>query len=127
VRNVLLDSGPQIALFATDDRHHARFDGRAGSPPSSATVSGSMRRVTAPGEQVHVLAPQSFFVRSRRAHTPAFIERECAGSLSAAVEDAGFRPNLAATLLEWIDDLQALAEDLSVLQVFGIERFTIRE
>jgi predicted nucleic acid-binding protein len=27
VRSVLLDAGPQIALFATDDRHHARFDG----------------------------------------------------------------------------------------------------
>ena len=27
MRSVLLDAGPQIALFATDDRHHARFDG----------------------------------------------------------------------------------------------------
>jgi len=26
VRNVLLDAGPQVALFARDDRHHARFD-----------------------------------------------------------------------------------------------------
>jgi hypothetical protein len=26
VRNVLLDSGPIIALFAVDDKHHARFD-----------------------------------------------------------------------------------------------------
>jgi uncharacterized protein len=26
VRSVLLDAGPQIALFAPDDRHHARFD-----------------------------------------------------------------------------------------------------
>lgn len=26
MRSVLLDAGPQIALFATDDRHHARFD-----------------------------------------------------------------------------------------------------
>ena len=27
MRSVLLDAGPQIALFATDDRHHARFNG----------------------------------------------------------------------------------------------------
>jgi uncharacterized protein len=26
VRSVLLDAGPQIALFAPDDRHHKRFD-----------------------------------------------------------------------------------------------------
>jgi hypothetical protein len=26
VRNVLLDAGPQVALFAPDDRHHVRFD-----------------------------------------------------------------------------------------------------
>jgi predicted nucleic acid-binding protein len=26
VRSVLLDAGPQVALFARDDRHHARFD-----------------------------------------------------------------------------------------------------
>jgi uncharacterized protein len=26
VRNCLIDSGPLIALFAVDDRHHARFD-----------------------------------------------------------------------------------------------------
>ena len=26
MRNVLLDAGPQVALFASDDRHHARFD-----------------------------------------------------------------------------------------------------
>ena len=26
MRNVLLDAGPQVALFARDDRHHARFD-----------------------------------------------------------------------------------------------------
>jgi len=26
VRSVLLDAGPQVALFAADDRHHARFD-----------------------------------------------------------------------------------------------------
>jgi predicted nucleic acid-binding protein len=26
VRSVLLDAGPQVALFAPDDRHHARFD-----------------------------------------------------------------------------------------------------
>jgi len=26
VRNVLLDAGPQVALFSPDDRHHARFD-----------------------------------------------------------------------------------------------------
>jgi len=26
VRSVLLDAGPQVALFALDDRHHARFD-----------------------------------------------------------------------------------------------------
>jgi uncharacterized protein len=26
VRSVLLDSGPLIALFAVDDRHHSRFD-----------------------------------------------------------------------------------------------------
>lgn len=27
MRNVLLDSGPLIALFAIDDKHHDRFDG----------------------------------------------------------------------------------------------------
>ena len=26
MRNVLLDAGPQVALFAPDDRHHVRFD-----------------------------------------------------------------------------------------------------
>jgi predicted nucleic acid-binding protein len=26
VRSVLLDAGPQVALFASDDRHHKRFD-----------------------------------------------------------------------------------------------------
>ena len=26
MRNVLLDAGPQVALFAPDDRYHARFD-----------------------------------------------------------------------------------------------------
>lgn len=26
MRNVLLDAGPQVALFAPDDRHHTRFD-----------------------------------------------------------------------------------------------------
>jgi uncharacterized protein len=26
VRNVLLDAGPLIALFASDDRHHVQFD-----------------------------------------------------------------------------------------------------
>jgi predicted nucleic acid-binding protein len=26
MRSVLLDAGPQIALFAVDDQHHARFD-----------------------------------------------------------------------------------------------------
>lgn len=26
MRSVLLDAGPQVALFAPDDRHHARFD-----------------------------------------------------------------------------------------------------
>jgi uncharacterized protein len=26
VRSCLIDSGPLIALFAVDDRHHARFD-----------------------------------------------------------------------------------------------------
>jgi hypothetical protein len=26
VRNVLLDTGPQVALFAPGDRHHTRFD-----------------------------------------------------------------------------------------------------
>lgn len=26
MRNVLLDAGPQVALFATGDRHHRRFD-----------------------------------------------------------------------------------------------------
>lgn len=26
MRSILLDSGPLIALFATDDKHHARFD-----------------------------------------------------------------------------------------------------
>ncbi len=28
MRNVLIDAGPLIALFATDDRHHERIDGR---------------------------------------------------------------------------------------------------
>lgn len=27
MRNVLLDAGPLIALFAVDDKHHRRFDG----------------------------------------------------------------------------------------------------
>ena len=26
MRSVLLDAGPMVALFATDDLHHARFD-----------------------------------------------------------------------------------------------------
>lgn len=26
MRSVLLDAGPQVALFAPDDRHHARFE-----------------------------------------------------------------------------------------------------
>ena len=26
MRSVLIDSGPMIALFAADDRHHERFD-----------------------------------------------------------------------------------------------------
>ena len=26
MRNVLLDAGPQVALFAPDDNHHVRFD-----------------------------------------------------------------------------------------------------
>ena len=30
MRSVLLDAGPQIALFATDDRHHARFNDLVG-------------------------------------------------------------------------------------------------
>jgi predicted nucleic acid-binding protein len=30
LRSVLLDSGPLIALFAVDDRHHARFDDLVG-------------------------------------------------------------------------------------------------
>lgn len=31
MKSVLLDSGPLIALFAVDDKHHRRFDDRIGS------------------------------------------------------------------------------------------------
>lgn len=41
MRNVLIDAGPLVALFATDDKHHTRYDGlvRALSPGGLRLVS----------------------------------------------------------------------------------------
>jgi hypothetical protein len=41
VRNVLLDAGPIIAVFAPDDRHHARFDAALGK-----LAEGGLRLLT---------------------------------------------------------------------------------
>jgi uncharacterized protein len=41
VANVLLDSGPLIALFAVDDKHHRRFDDLVGQ-----MASGGLRLLT---------------------------------------------------------------------------------
>ncbi len=41
MRNVLIDAGPLIALFAVDDAHHARFDRMV-----STAEPGSLRLVT---------------------------------------------------------------------------------
>jgi uncharacterized protein len=41
VRNVLVDAGPLVALFATDDKHHARYDGLV-----TALSSDGLRLVT---------------------------------------------------------------------------------
>ncbi len=41
MRNVLIDAGPRIALFAVDDAHHARYDQLV-----SEAKPGSLRLVT---------------------------------------------------------------------------------
>ena len=41
MRNVLIDAGPLVALFATDDAHHARYDRLV-----SAASAGGLRLVT---------------------------------------------------------------------------------
>lgn len=41
MRNVLIDAGPLVALFAADDRHHDRIDGQV-----AALAEGGLRLLT---------------------------------------------------------------------------------
>ena len=59
MRSVLLDAGPQIALFATDDRHHARFNGLV----SKLSAAGLRLMTTWPCvvEAAYLLEPRQRF------------------------------------------------------------------